>query len=115
MDANGVFWIGTDAGLLRQEGKKTRVFTTADGLPSDHIKSVAVDGRWNVWVGTQEHGTARYDGNKWIRYTEAQGMPKVTVNVVSVDLADNKWFGTQSGVYKFDGRTFTKSTTEIYR
>jgi hypothetical protein len=115
MDANGVFWIGTDAGLLRQEGKSTKLFTTADGLPSDHILSVAVDGRWNVWVGTKGQGTARYDGSKWVRYTDAQGMPKVTVNVVAVDLADNKWFGTESGVYKFDGRTFTKSTTEIYR
>ncbi|MDF1534907.1 MAG: chitobiase/beta-hexosaminidase C-terminal domain-containing protein [bacterium] len=115
MDANGVFWIGTDAGLLRQEGKKTRIFTTADGLPSDHVLSVAVDGRWNVWVGTLGQGTARFDGSKWVRFSDAQGMPKVTVNVVALDLADNKWFGTEAGVYKFDGRTFTKSTTEIYR
>ena len=115
IDANGVFWIGTSKGLLKQDGKKQQVFTTSAGLPSDRILTVAVDGRWNVWAGTERKGIARYDGNKWVRYTDLQGMPQVTIRVVVSDLADNKWFGTDSGVYKYDGRVFTKSETEIYR
>ena len=115
MDANGVFWIGTSMGLLRQEGKKQKVFTAADGLPSDRILSVAVDGRWNVWAGTQDQGIARYDGGKWVRYTDIQGMPGISVRVIVADMADNLWFGTDAGVYKYDGRVFTKSETEIYR
>jgi len=115
IDANGVFWIGTSKGLLRQDGKKQKVFTTSQGLPSDRILSVAVDGRWNVWAGTLDQGVARYDGGKWIRYSGTQGMPRVSVKVVVVDLGDNKWFGTDAGVYKYDGRLFTRSETEIYR
>ncbi len=115
IDANGVFWIGTSKGILKQDGKKQQVFTTSDGLPSDRILSVAVDGRWNVWAGTLEQGVARYDGGKWIRYTDSQGMPGISVRVIVVDLADNKWFGTDSAVYKYDGRVFTRSETEIYR
>jgi hypothetical protein len=115
IDANGVFWIGTSKGLLKQDGKNQKVFTTANGLPSDRILSVAVDGRWNIWAGTLEQGVARYDGGKWVRYTDSQGMPRISVRVVVADLADNKWFGTDAGVYKYDGRVFTKSETEIYR
>ncbi len=115
IDANGVFWIGTSKGLLKQDGKNQETFTKADGLPSDHIISVAVDGRWNIWAGTEGQGVARYDREKWIRYGDSQGMPRVSVRVVVADLADNKWFGTDSGVYKYDGRVFTRSETEIYR
>ena len=114
-DRSGVLWIGTSKGLLRQDGKKQRVFTTSHGLPSDRILSVAVDGRWNVWAGTEGKGIARYDGRKWVQYTAFQGMPRVSVKVIVVDLADNKWIGTDSGVYKYDGRVFTQSETEIYR
>lgn len=115
IDANGVFWIGTSKGLLKQDGKKQEVFTTSGGLPSDRILSVAVDGGWNVWAGTLDQGVARYDGRKWIRYADSQGIPKVSIRVIVADLAENKWFGTDSGVYKFDGRVFTRSETEIYR
>jgi ligand-binding sensor domain-containing protein len=115
IDANGVFWIGTSKGLLKQDGKKQQVFTSSAGLPSSHILSVAVDGRWNIWVGTLERGLARYDGGKWTVYTEAQGIPRTSVRLIVTDLADNIWFGTDEGVYKYDGRVFTKSETEIYR
>ena len=115
IDANGVFWIGTSKGLLKQDGKHQKAFTTASGLPSDRILSVSVDGRWNVWAGTMDQGIARYDGSKWVRYSDSQGMPQVSVRVIVADLADNKWFGTDTGVYKYDGRVFTRSETEIYR
>ncbi|MGD8353726.1 MAG: chitobiase/beta-hexosaminidase C-terminal domain-containing protein, partial [Pseudomonadota bacterium] len=115
IDANGVFWIGTSKGLLRLDGKNLRVFTMSDGLPSNRIMSVAVDGRWNIWAGTEGSGIAMYDGNNWVRYTGARGFPNTTVRVIVPDLADNKWFGTDAGVYKYDGRVFTKSETEIYR
>jgi len=115
IDANGVFWIGTSKGLIKQDGKKQQVFTTSDGLPSDSILSMAVDGKWNVWAGTLNQGVARYDGGKWVRYMDSQGIPRVTVRTIVVDLADNKWFGTDAGVYKYDGRVFSKSKTEIYR
>ncbi len=115
IDANGVFWIGTSKGLLRQEGKKQQVFTASHGLPSDRILSVAVDGRWNVWAGTEGKGIARYDGGKWVQYGDSQGMPRISIRVIVADLADNKWFGTDAGVYKYDGRLFTRSKTEIYR
>ncbi len=115
IDANRVLWIGTSKGLLKQDGEKQQVFTTSSGLPSNYILSVAVDGRWNIWVGTLEKGLARYDGGKWIVYTEAQGIPPTSVRSIVVDLADNIWLGTDAGVYKYDGRVFTKSETEIYR
>jgi ligand-binding sensor domain-containing protein len=115
IDANGVFWIGTSKGLLRQDGKKQQVFTASHGLPSDRILSVAVDGRWNIWAGTEGKGIARYDGREWLQYTAFQGMPRVSVKVIVVDMADNKWIGTDAGVYKYDGRLFTRSETEIYK
>jgi ligand-binding sensor domain-containing protein len=38
-------------------------FTTANGLPNDHVFCVLVDGE-HVWAGTED-GLALYEGGKW--------------------------------------------------
>lgn len=62
VDAQGRGW--SDGGLSRFDGTGWRVFTTADGLPSNHLSAVALDGRGKVWAGT---GATRF-GPKELRY-----------------------------------------------
>jgi ligand-binding sensor domain-containing protein/tRNA A-37 threonylcarbamoyl transferase component Bud32 len=52
-------WLGTSAGIVRQRGGAQLRITTADGLPSDNIRSLlAVD--TTLWIGTA-NGLAIYD------------------------------------------------------
>ena len=115
IDSNGVFWIATDKGLVSFRNKVIRVFTHVDGLPSDSVTAIAVDGRWNVWAGTKEDGIARYDGKKWTVFGPEQGFPGRSVSVIAVDLSDNKWFHTEQGVFKFDGKHFSRVEMPVYR
>ena len=46
-------------------------FTTANGLPNDHVFAVLVDGD-RIWAGT-DNGLALYENGKWKTYTTADG------------------------------------------
>src|SRR3954470_1931145 len=57
--AGGLIWAGTPHGLIRwTQGTKDKekatpaVLTTADGLPSDKITAISIDGAGGVWVVT---------------------------------------------------------------
>ena len=52
---------------------------------------------------TLSKGVAKYDGNKLI-YETSMGN---RVGSIVEDSDANLWFGTHSGVYKYDGKTFT--------
>jgi hypothetical protein len=116
IDANGYFWVGTNKGLVKWDTNRVeKVFTTADGLPGNAVTAVAVDGRWNVWVGTKENGVARVDGRKWASFGPSEGLTGASVYTIAIDLGDNKWFGTDKGVFKNDGRGFTRVDMPVYK
>ena len=64
---NGSVWIGTDReGLFRVRGDtlataQVRQITSADGLPSDRIRSVHADRQGRLWVGIGDRGLVRLD------------------------------------------------------
>ena len=52
-DRQGALWFGTDdRGLIRSQSGRITSFTTAQGLPSDHVRPVLQDRRGDLWVGT---------------------------------------------------------------
>lgn len=83
-------------------------FTTADGLPNDHIFSVKADGP-RVWVGTED-GLACYDKRtgKFRVWKEKDGLPWRAVTGIDVDKkTGDVWlalFG--GGLARFSGGHF---------
>ena len=81
-DHSGQMWVGTfGGGLYRQlpdAGGKLRfkVYTTADGLPSDIILSMVDDSKGSLWIAT-ENGLSRYDtrANVFNNYDSYEGIP----------------------------------------
>ena len=86
------------------------VWTTyreSDGLASDSVLSIAVDGD-NVWFGTK-NGVSKFDGTTWTTYdTSNSELVYDGVNAIAVDdVEGNIWFGTRWGASKFDGSNWT--------
>jgi ligand-binding sensor domain-containing protein len=58
-------------------------FTTANGLPDNHVFAVLVDGD-RVWAGT-ENGLAVYENHAWKTYTTADGLAHRAVLSLALD------------------------------
>ena len=123
-DRKGNLWFGTDEGLAffpveKQTGFPdgsaliTRVFTTKDGLGSDDVLSLAVDGQGRVWCGTVGGGVSVREGTRWRTYTPKDGLGSDTVWSLAVDGQGRLWCGTWGGgVSVRDGTRWRTYTTK---
>lgn len=86
-----------------------KTYTEKDGLPSDKIFCVRVDGD-RVWAGTN-HGLALLENGKWKVYTEADGLAHRSVLAIDVSpITGDVWIGTMSGLNRFSGGKFETFT-----
>lgn len=85
-------------------------YTTANGLPDDHVYSVLVDGN-RVWAGT-DNGLAEFEDGHWKVYTTADGLAQQAVLSLALDKRTGAiWAGTMGGLSRISaGRidTFTQ-------
>ncbi len=85
-------------------------FTTANGLPNDHVFCVLVDGE-RIWAGTED-GLALYDAGQWKVFRPADGLGHRVVLSLALDKrTGDVWVGTMGGLSRISaGRidTFTQ-------
>ncbi|MGP8253808.1 MAG: hypothetical protein ACLQHF_17400 [Terracidiphilus sp.] len=82
-------------------------FTTANGLPADHVYAVLVDGD-RIWAGTDD-GLGLYENGKWKAYTTADGLAHRAVLSLALDKrTGDVWAGTMGGLSRISaGRIVT--------
>ena len=72
-------------------------FTTANGLPDNHVFAVLVDGD-RVWTGT-ENGLGLFEGGKWTVFTPKAGLAHRAVLSLALDKSTGDlWVGTMGGL-----------------
>lgn len=72
-------------------------FTTANGLPDNHVFAVLVDGD-RVWAGTN-NGLGEYERGRWKVYTTADGLAHRAVLSLALDKRTGAvWAGTMGGL-----------------
>src|SRR5881275_2965561 len=77
-------------------------FTTANGLPDNHVFTVLVDGD-RVWAGT-ENGLAVYENHAWKTFTTADGLAHRAVLSLALDKrTGDVWAGTMGGLSRISG------------
>ena len=85
-------------------------FTTANGLPNNHVYCVLVDGN-RIWAGT-DNGLGAYENGAWKVYRPADGLAHQAVLSLAVDKrTGDVWVGTMGGLSRISaGRidTFTQ-------
>ncbi|HLM99244.1 MAG TPA: hypothetical protein VK335_08180 [Bryobacteraceae bacterium] len=90
-------------------------FTTANGLPDNHVFNVAVDGK-RVWAAT-ENGLGLYENGKWRVYRPEDGLAHRAVLFVAPDKrTGDVWIATMGGLSRFSaGRidTYTQLTSGL--
>ena len=84
-------------------------FTTANGLPDDHVFNVCVDGG-RVWAAT-ENGLGLYEKGKWKVYRPQDGLAHRAVLGVAVDQRTGVvWAATMGGLSRFSAGRFDNFT-----
>ncbi|HSC23492.1 MAG TPA: ATP-binding protein, partial [Casimicrobiaceae bacterium] len=98
---DGAVWTGTDAGVIRHDGKKfDEPITRARArLPDDMVYAVFRDSFGVLWFGT-EGGAARFDGQTWSTLDMPEFGPIVRVKSISEDAREKgtMYFGTFDGL-----------------
>jgi signal transduction histidine kinase/ligand-binding sensor domain-containing protein len=97
--AGGSIWAGTyGKGLWRLEGNQTRLFTVADGLASDQIRSLTQDADGTLWIGTFGGGLNALRGGRFYRYTVRDGLLSDNIAHIEDDGHGSLWLATTRGI-----------------
>lgn len=109
-----VLWIGTYNGGLNkfivEKGKFYHYNTTTPGtrgnLTSDIIRSIYIDKKNTIWLGT-DGGLNRFDPKtgEFIAYSEKEGLSNNRVYRILEDESGYLWVSTSNGLNKFDKKT----------
>lgn len=113
-DRDGTLWFGTaDAGLIRfidEPGAEPMLYTTANGLSNNAIRSMYQDREGTLWVGTGGGGLNRLTPQFITGYSTANGLGGNIAHAVLADRAGNVWVCTQVGLSKISGGKVTNYT-----
>ena len=89
-------------------------FTTANGLPDDHVFNVLVDGD-RIWAGT-ENGLGLYENHQWKTFTTKDGLAHRAVLSLALDKrTGDVWAGTMGGLSRISGGTNRHLYTNEFR
>lgn len=98
VDHNGQVWAGTwGGGVARYDGKRWTNYSTAEGLPGDHVFMLHEDSKQQLWIGTNK-GLAMWQEGKFKVLTRADGLYADDVFTMATTEDGNKWIGSYGGV-----------------
>jgi two-component sensor histidine kinase len=109
---DGSLWAGTlTSGLWQVYNAKTplahpRLYTVADGLSSNQIRSLYQDADGTIWIGTFGGGLSTLVDGAYHRYGARDGLLSDNVSHVEDDGAANLWLSTTRGICRVPKRQF---------
>ncbi len=105
-DHNQALWICTDEGLVRKENGHVRVFTTADGMPSNHPNSFCVAEDGSGWAAYPDYGLVQIHGERATPFAT----PLKAIQTLACAKDGSVWAGTEGGLFRIrngKGQSFT--------
>lgn len=97
-------WAGTATGLVRMNTKKvsTKIFTMANGLPSNVVTAILPDRRGNLWLSTS-HGLSKFNMRtmKFVNYYVDDGIQGNEFSKNAAFADTELFFGGTNGVTHF--------------
>ena len=109
--ADGSSWVATDDGILRMSGRKSRTYTTAEGLPSSVVYAVLSDPRGTIWA-TTDNGIAQFVSGRF-RALRLQPPTRFhRIIAITSDSRGNIWLcDMYQGVFRLRDNQLTKIET----
>lgn len=91
-------WVGTGQGLVAWDLSqgKARILTVDDGLPGNHVLTLATDGKQTLWVGTTT-GVARLRVGRWTQFGDCPLGDDINAMAAAKD-GETVWLGGPKGL-----------------
>jgi hypothetical protein len=105
-DSRGRVWTIRPGGVECRDGKHSKLYTPAEGLPLDEITSLAAGADGVIWLATH-HGAIRFDGVHWEYRQGRRWLPDDDVRAIALEADGNAWFATRAGVGLIERRPTT--------
>jgi len=87
-------------------GKRWRKCEKLSGLPSAWIRTLFLDGRGTLWIGTAGGGLSRLQNTQIATFTMREGLPDNTISQIFEDDDGNLWLGGNRGIARVKKRDF---------
>ena len=98
--------------LLLGQYYSSKNYSTTDGLPNNAVRSLFLDSKNILWIGT-ENGVSRMENGSFSNLDETDGLGHNSCWDINQDINGNMWFASYGGgVSKYDGKKFTVFTTK---
>lgn len=97
---DGFIWIGSYAGLIRYDGNTFERMYYKEGISS--IKSLYVDSKERLWIGTNDNGVAVLERGKLRKWGKLEGMKSTHTKDITEDEDGNIYIATTGGIMMFD-------------
>jgi ligand-binding sensor domain-containing protein/signal transduction histidine kinase len=110
-ESGGDLWVGTPDGLSRLHGGDWQLFTSANGLPDDFVRSLYADTDGSLWIGTR-NGLSHYAHGRFTSYSRMDGLGSDLIGSILRVHDGTLWVGTLNGVSRFDGTGFRNFTQQ---
>ncbi len=109
-DRENNLWVGTNGeGLMRFKDRPIRMFTRADGLPSNIPMTVLSRRDGSLWVGNNCGGLSVFDGKRFKTYDEKNGLSNSCVWSLAEGVSGELWVGTWGGgLFRFADDRFVQ-------
>ena len=95
-DGAGAIYIGHHAGVEIFRNGRTERLTTAQGLPSTRVHTIAVDRHGDIWLGTLI-GLCRLRNGALTVVRESESLSEAAITSIQEDRNGNLWVGTSNG------------------
>lgn len=94
---HGDHWAATSLGLLRIRGGVRTLFTTAEGLPTNDLRTLCRDGSGGLWIGTRGAGLFRMRAGHFEAPPETVPLKGYGVWCLLMGRDGALWIGTTAG------------------
>lgn len=94
---DGAVWAATENGLIRWKDRVAKLYGLSDGLPTLHLRAIAIDRDGTIWLATADEGLVSFDGARFASLNPSNGFPHRAVRAVLADPAGGVWAATAGG------------------
>lgn len=95
---DGYLWIASYDGLLRYDGKLSKVFGPDDGFTAGSVVTLFEDSQDRLWIGSNTGGLVLYTADGFREFTVAHGLPSNTIRVIAEDKQGHIYVATSLGL-----------------